>query len=173
MNIEIIFFSVVGILVLAAAGYFLLVFLKGSIKIQLPKISYVPGDVVKGTVRLHAKQIIEANEFIVCLVAKQVTKTRDSDGKRTTQESEIYRDGILLEGPMQYSKNSIKDYFFELKMPDSDNPVMVKPKAPQSIALDLVKLFVGRGECQLVWSVEASLDAKGVDLFSTKRIYLK
>lgn len=173
MSIEIMFFSTVGLIVLAIAGYFLLVFLKGSIKIQLPKISYVPGEVVKGKVRLHAKQIIEANDLLVYLVAKEVTKSRDSDGTRRTQESEIYRDGILLAGPRQYSKGFSKDYIFELTSPGPAAPIMIKPNAPKSIVLDFIRVIIGLGECQLVWSVEVILDAKGVDLSSTERIYIK
>lgn len=173
MPIEIMFLTGTGLLVLVFSGYYLLGFLKGSIKIRLPKISYVPGEVVKGKIRLHAKQAIVGSELVVCLVAKEVTKQYDSDGDKTVRECEIYRDGILLAGPTQYSKGFIKDYVFELGLPSPEDPIMIKPSLSQTVASVVIKAVIGRGRGQLVWSVEAILDAEGVDLSGTERIYIK
>ena len=67
----------------AIAAYFIVRFMKGTIKLLLPRTAFNAGDVITGSFDLHAKKDIEAYKLIVSLVGVQVTKTYE-DGKRKT-----------------------------------------------------------------------------------------
>ena len=74
--------------VLAAIIYYVARFLRGSIKLSLPRAVFNPGDMIEGSFDLHTKKSIQGNQLIVSLIGVQVTKTR-RDGETKTHSDEI------------------------------------------------------------------------------------
>lgn len=72
---------VLGAGLLGVAAYYLVRFLRGSIKVSLPSSAYNPGDAIAGSFELHARKPIQGKRLVVSLIGVEVTRTRE-DGKR-------------------------------------------------------------------------------------------
>lgn len=171
MSTENIVFAVIGLIAFAVASYFILRYMKGSIKIQLGKTSFDAGEAIKGNFRLVARQTIEANKLSVALVAEQVIKRKDSDGKDVTDSHEVYRDEQVLEGQCLYEKGFDKTHSFELLVPQSGESSMDSSNVGK--ALKTLGSMMDMNQRYLEWSIEVLLDAKGIDLASREKVYVK
>lgn len=171
MPVEIMIFTGIGLIVTLVAGYFLMRYLKGSIKLKLPQTSFSGGDTVKAHFTLTAKQGIEGNKLLVCLTADEINKSRNNDGNDTSETDEIYRDEIILEDSKHYPKGFTQEYSFEIEIPNSSESSMDGSKLGQ--ALNTVGALLNTNRRYLEWNIEVRLDAKGVDLSDSERIYIK
>lgn len=171
MSTENMVFAAIGLLVIAVAVYFILRYLKGSIEIELDKTSFDPGETIKGSFRLIARQTIEANKLTVALVADEVIKRKDSDGDDETDTREVYRDEKVIEGKYLYEKGFDNTHDFELLVPGSGESSMDSSKIGQ--ALSTVGSMMNMNRRYLEWSIEVCLDAKGIDLADSEKVYVK
>lgn len=171
MSTENLVFGGLGIVVLMVIGYFVLRFMKGSIKLQLDKTSFAPGETIKGSFRMIAKQPIDANKLTVALVAEEVIKRKDNDGDDTTETEEVYRDEQVLEGKAHYEKGFDNEHAFELTVPESGESSMESSKVGQ--VLSTLGTLMNSNRRHIEWSIEVRLDAKGIDLADSEEIYIK
>ncbi len=162
---------VAGIVVIAIIAYYLARFMRGSIKLTLPRTAFNPGDVITGSFDLHAKKAIEGNKLVVRLIGTEITESRE-DGKTETNSREIYRSEVLIEPARSYPAGHMANYPFEIAAPTT--PSM--PDLPNNAVGQALKSVVGVIEAisdksaQLKWKIEVRLDAKGIDLVTTQAV---
>ena len=171
MTTEMMVFAGIGLIALIVLGYFILRYLKGSIKLQLDRTSFSPGETIKGSFRLVAKQAIEGNKLAIALVAEEAVKRKDSDGKDVTETNEVYRDEQVLEGKAHYAKGFDNTHSFELTVPNSGESSMESSKVGQ--VLSNIGALMNSNRRYMEWSLEVRLDAKGIDLSDSEKIYIK
>jgi hypothetical protein len=171
MSTENMVFTAIGLIALAVVGYFILRYLKGSIEIQLDKTSFAAGETIKGSFRLITRQAIEANKLSVTLVAEEVIKRKDSDGDDETDTREVYRDEQVIEGKHLYEKGFDNTHDFELLVPVTGESSMDGSQMGQ--ALNALGSMMDMNRRYIEWSIEVCLDAKGIDLASSERVYIK
>jgi len=75
--------GVILVVVVLVAGYYILRYMRGSIKVALPKSGFNPGEKVAGTFELKTRKMIEARRLYAALVGEEVTKERHGDKTRT------------------------------------------------------------------------------------------
>lgn len=164
MQIEIViallvFGSIVGGLIF----YAVMRFLKGSLKIILPKTTFNWQEKITGTLELQSKKEIKGNRLFVVLVAeRQVNR-----GKQSHWE-EVYKKEITLEEHRDYMVGFFNRYNFQIEIPSRNEVEKTIPnQALQAFAKAIS--FLSQGGV-LSWSVCANLDAQGVDLGAKQRI---
>jgi predicted small secreted protein len=170
MSAEILKFVIPAILVLVVvlvAGYYIIRFMRGSIKITLVKNSFNEGEHVTGSFELTTRKQIDGNRLYVMLVGKEVTKERRGD-KTRTHTREIYRDEMTMEEAKTFSAGQTMNYDFQLTTPASAGPDA--PSSPLGKTLKVGMEILGGRRSYLQWMVEARLDAKGVDLTARKKV---
>lgn len=165
--ILILILAAIGVVLAIVAGYYIIRFMRGSIKLTMMKVTFNPGDTITGSFELHTKKPIEGNKLTVSLIGKQVTKTRRG-GKTRTQSHEIYRDEKILEEATRYPAEHKSTHEFEIPTPNSSAPDFANNPVFQGLA-GAMRMLSDR-HTYLKWGVEARLDAKGVDLAASKKI---
>ena len=140
---------------------------RGSIELSLPSTAFKPGDVIAGSLELHAKQPIEGRRLVVSLIGTQVTRTREG-GKTRSRSSEIFRDEKLIEDGRAYPGDHRARHAFEIEVPDAVVPEQLDSPLGKALASGL--RFAGASQTQLRWRVEARLVAKGIDLVGSRRV---
>ncbi len=170
MLAEVLKIAIPAILVLGVmlvAGYYIIRFMRGSIKITLAKNSFNEGEQITGSFELTTRKEIEGNRLYVMLVGKEVTKERRGD-KTRTHTREIYRDEVTIEEAKTFSAGETKNYDFQLGTPSSAGSDFLS--SPLGKTLKVGMELLGGRRSYLQWIVEARLDAKGMDLTSRKKI---
>jgi hypothetical protein len=157
----------VGGVILAAVAYYVIRFMRGSIKLSLPRTAFNPGDSITGSFDLHAKKAIQGNKLIVSLIGVQVTEDYE-DGKKRTRTREIYRDEVLVEEAKAYPAGHTSEHQFEIATPNTGSPEFMNSGIGQAIT-GALRLLSSR-RTRLKWKIEARLDAKGVDLAASKSV---
>lgn len=164
-------FIIIGIVIgggiLAAIAYHVARFMRGSIKLTLLRTAFNPGETITGSFELLTKKNIQGNKLIISLIGTQVTKTYE-DGKSQTRSHEIYRNEVLLEEAKTYGAGSTETFNFEIPVPDINSPEFLNSKVGQALTATLGLLT--KRSSRLKWKIEARLDAKGVDLASSKSV---
>lgn len=160
--------AVVGTAIAAVAGYYIARFLRGSITMVLPRTAFNPGDALTGSLTLQAKKTIQGNKLTASLVGTQVTRTRQNDGKTRTQSREIYRDEVLIAESMTYPAGHTGTYDFSIAVPDMGAPSFMDSTLGQALSTALSLL--NHSDSHVTWRVEARLDAKGIDLATSKTV---
>ena len=166
--VEYLIISAIVVIVLAIGAYFLIRFLRGSIKLYLQNTSCNSGETVKGSFDLHTKKTIVGNRLAVELIGDKITKTRKSDGKTDSHTHEIFRNGVTLENRKTYQAGYKEKFDFELQTPDSNQPDSMNSELAQTLGAAL-SLMSDR-QVYVKWRVEARLDAEGVDLVDTEKV---
>ena len=170
MLAEVLKIAIPAILVLGVmlvAGYYIIRFMRGSIKITLAKNSFNEGEQIAGSFELTTRKEIDGNRLYVMLVGKEVTKERRG-GKTRTRTREIYRDELTIEEAKTFPSGQTMNYDFQLATPSSAGPEFLTSPLGETLKVGM-ELFGGRSR-YLRWMVEVRLDAKGVDLASRKKI---
>jgi len=152
---------------IAAAAYYIIRFMRGTIKLTLSKTGYAGGETISGSFALHAKKQIQGNKLIVTLIGHEVTEHHE-DGKTKTRTREIYRDEVLIEDAKIYPAGHTGVYNFEIATPNMGNPEFMNSTLGKTLAGALNMLSDRRS--RMKWKVEARLDAKGVDLATSKSV---
>lgn len=161
--------GVIVIVVVLVAGYYILRYMRGSLKMVLPMNGFDPGEKVAGSFELKTRKIIEARRLYAALVGEEVTKERRGD-KTRSRRREIYRDEQTIEETRTFAAGETLEYSFELTAPSVDGPDFLDSALGQALKTGM-SLLSGRRR-YLRWKVQVRLDAKGIDLSSSKRITL-
>ncbi len=161
--------AVVGVLIVAVIAYFVIRFMRGSIKLSLPQTAFEPGQPITGGFELITKKTIEGHKLIVSLIGTQVTEFYE-DGKKRTRTREIYRNEVLVEEARTYPAGHTAQHEFEIPTPNTGSSDFMNSALGQTLVGALRLLSDSR--TRLKWKVQARLDAKGVDLAATKRVYI-
>jgi len=162
-----IFGLVVGGIVLSIAAYYIIRFLRGSIKLSLPKTIFNPGDTISGSFELQTKKDVEGNKLLVSLIGVEITKSYHN-GKQRTHTHEIYRDSVIVEETRPYPAGYLANYTFSIPAPNLQTPELLNSTLGKTLTTAFQLL--GNRSSQLKWKIEARLDAKGVDLAASKPI---
>lgn len=151
--------------VLGVAGYFIARWLKGSISITLPGTSFDFGGQVAGSFELLARKEISGNRLFAAVVATETRRERGYNGKSHTHTEEVWRTEQQLEGAKAYPAGHRSRHSFSLQLPPQDFN-------RSDSMLGQAAQFIFGGSRRLNWSLEVRLDAEGVDLAASKRIYV-
>ena len=161
--------AVIVLVIALIATYYIIRFMRGSIKMTLTKNAFSSGEQVTGSFELITRKEIDGNRLFVSLIGKEVTKQRHGD-KTRTHTREIYRDEVTLEDAKIFAAGATANYNFELATPSSSGPDPLDSTLGKTLKIG-AELLSGR-RTHLRWSVQARLDAKGVDLATQKKITL-
>lgn len=158
----------IAVVVLGAAGaaaYYIARYLKGSITIALPRSSFNAGEAVEGSFELLARREISGNALTAALVASETTTERDFKGRSRRHTREIFRTGQTVEQARVYPAGYKGSYNFRITLPDGQF-------AAGGPMLGGTLGFLLGANRRVSWKVEVRLDAAGVDLASSEKIYV-
>ncbi|MBT3251308.1 MAG: hypothetical protein HN729_09330 [Candidatus Marinimicrobia bacterium] len=153
--------------IISGIAYYLIRFMRGSIKLSVDSSTFNSGETISGSFDLFTKKPIEGNKLTVSLIGKKVTITHRG-GKRRTHTKEIYRDEIILEKNRDYPANYSEKGSFQMNAPNISSPDFLESAIGQSLTA-AVRLLSNR-QTYLKWKIEVRLDAKGVDLTASKKV---
>ncbi len=160
---------VAGVVVLAIIAYFIARFLRGTIKLTLVRTAFNPGDTITGSFDLHAKKAIEGNKLVVRLIGTQITETsREEKTGTDTDSKEIYRDEVVVEGARAYPAGHMATHQFEIATPQTQTPEFLNSTTGQILSSAL--RFATNNSTRIKWQIEVRLDAKGIDLATSKPV---
>jgi predicted small secreted protein len=162
--ILIVILSGIAVTIIAIVTYYIVRFMRGSIKLSLPRTTFNPGDTIKGSFDLMTKKPIQGNKLTVSLIGVQVTKTRE-DGQTRTQSHEIYRHETLVEQARAYPTGYTARHDFEINAPDTSAPEFLNSSLGKTLTAAL--RILSNRQMHLKWKVEVRLDAQGADLASS------
>jgi len=165
--IPIVIMAGIAVAIIAVVAFYLIRFMRGSIKLSLPRTTFNPGDTITGSFDLVIKKPIQGNKLTVSLIGVQVTRTYEN-GKTHTRSHEIYRKDIPVEEARAYPAGHTARHDFEIIAPNTSAPEFLNSPLGQTLTA-AVQLLSNRNT-SLKWTVEARLDAKGVDLVSSTRV---
>lgn len=166
-NTLILIASVVAAVGIGVAIFFLLRFLRGTIKLQLPVTGYRAGDEIIGSFELHTKKAIQGNRLIVSLIGVE-QRRHQRNGKTETDSHEIFRKEELIEEARLYPAGTRQRYDFALKIPQpSELEAKIRDLAK---GIQMVASLLSANRQKVVWRVEARLDAKGIDLVGSQKV---
>lgn len=148
-------------------------FSKGKIDIMIPKVNYIPGEIISGTVRLKMKKPAKARALNIYLMGikkvKERNHTHGNDGharaRTTTRNVTVYDFEVPLDGEKEYSQEA--EYPFEIMVPaDVQN---IAPQIPQvegvgGTVLKIVQtaaVMTGNVSYPVKWYLHAKLDIPG------------
>lgn len=172
----VIILCVIGAILVWVIGYFVMKFLKWKLKLNLNKTSFQKPEKITWTLDLEAKKNIEWNRLFVALVQYEKVRRRWSDWKTTTSRHEIWRFETDLEQAKEFSAWLKNTYTFEIPFPSEQNN-----NTDQFWDNELLNNIVKWANLiswnrmwtrTIEWKIEARLDAKGIDLTDSKRVYL-
>ena len=168
-NTLIIIIAIAAAIAIGIGIYFLLRFLRGTIKLSLPMTAFSAGDEVKGSFELHVKKPIQSKRLLVSLIGTQHRRTK-RNGKTESHSHEVYRKEEVIEQGRQYQAGFREIYHFKMAIPKaSDNEQMLKSAANTvMMAADIVS----GSRTETRWKLEARLEAKGIDLVGSRRVKL-
>ncbi|MCJ7625934.1 MAG: hypothetical protein MUO76_20770 [Anaerolineaceae bacterium] len=162
--ILIVILSGIAVTIIAIVTYYIVRFMRGSIKLSLPSTTFNPGDTIKGSFDLMTKKPIQGNKLTVSLIGVQVTKTRE-DGETRTRSHEIYRHETLVEQARAYPAGHTARHDFEINAPDTSAPEFLNSSLGKTLTAAL--RILSNRQTHLKWKVEVRLDAQGADLASS------
>lgn len=166
-NTLIIIISVAAAAVIGIGIFFLLRFLRGTIKVQLPETAFSPGDEVKGSFELHVKKAIQGKRLLVSLIGTQHTRTT-RDGKTESHTREVFRKEEVIEQGRDYRSGFRQTYNFTLAIPKGSD----KEQILQGVVNTLLTVanIASRSRMDIRWKLEARLQAKGIDLVGSRKV---
>ena len=161
--------TILGLLLVGVIAYFVMRFLRGSIKLTMPQTSFGAGQMISGSFDLMTKKSIQGNQLFVTLRGVKETKIRDGEKTRTRRD-EIYCDQVTLEDAREYPAGYSAKYDFQISTPNVQSPEFMNSGVGQAL-VSAFRLLSDR-RTRIKWRVEARLDAKGIDLAASKSVQL-
>ncbi|MFH1722487.1 MAG: hypothetical protein ABH950_07795 [Candidatus Altiarchaeota archaeon] len=131
----------------------------GDVEITTDKMSYSPGETIKGEVKLKMKRNVSARCVRLKLFATQKEPYTDPKGRRTTRTQTIYDFAKELDKEHEYTGEY--SYNFELKIPALQNQ---KTEMPDGTAGHLLQAGLaiasrmGKIKSPPEWFINVSLD---------------
>ncbi len=177
-----IIFGVIGLIVLAVIIYYIMRFLKGSVKLSLEKTDFGGGETIKGSFILNAKQEVVSSALTAALIGYKKTTYYEND-ERKTRSSEFYNKKITIESSKTYEAGFNQEYNFELPTPNFSNSNRVShedlpDKVKDVVSSDMLDMassainMLSDKDVSYNWKVEVRVDATGVDLLDTQKVYV-
>ncbi len=166
-NVLILVSAVIGGGLVAVIAYAVARFMRGSVTLSLTRDAFNPGETITGSFALHTKKNLQGNKLIVSLIGVQETRT-EQNGKTRLQSREVYRDEVLVEKARAYGAGFTATYPFALDVPRLQSPEFLDSAVGQ--ALGAAFRLLSNRSTRLKWKVEARLDAKGVDLATSRAV---
>ena len=168
-QVVLIVIGVIVVILLGIAAYYIVRYMRGSIKVFLPKTAFNPGETIAGRFEIRTKTTVQGNRLIAMLVGMEVTRER-RNGKTHTRSREIYRDERIIEETRVYRIGHFETHEFELVAPNiNDREFSNSPLG--GVLKGAVELLSNR-RTNIKWRVEVRLDAKGVDLADRKAVFI-
>jgi len=161
---------VFGGVLAAVIIYHILRYLRGSIKLSLPCTAFNPGDAIAGSFELMTKKEIQGNKLLVSLIGSKTVRTHHG-GKTRTRTEEVYRDEVVIEGEKNYFAGYTATYAFQVKAPNLQAPDFLNSQVGQILGATI--RLIGDQSSRITWKVEARLDAKGVDLATSRPVSIR
>ena len=161
--------TILGLLLVGVIAYFVMRFLRGSIKLTMPQTSFGAGQMISGSFDLMTKKSIQGNQLFVTLRGVKEIKIRDGEKTRTRRD-EIYCDQVTLEDAREYPAGYSAKYDFQISTPNVQSPEFMNSGIGQAL-VSAFRLLSDR-RTRIKWRVEARLDAKGIDLAASKSVQL-
>lgn len=154
------------------AGYYIMRYRRGSVKVVLSKRGFNPGETFSGSFEMTTRKAIEGNRLYAALVGEEVTRERyrDSSGRDTsrTHTREIYRDEHTIEEGVTYPAGQVVKRDFELTAPTASGEGVLESSLGKTFQLGMD--ILGGRQRNLRWTVEVRLDAKGIDLTGSENV---
>jgi len=82
----------------------------------------------------------------------------------------VFRDEHVIEGTTSYGAGHTARHEFDIPVPDMKTPEFLN--SPLAQALGAAAALLSSSRSELRWVIEARLDAAGVDLADSVRVYL-
>jgi hypothetical protein len=127
---------------------------------------------------LEIRKRIEGDKLYAALIGEKVTEEPNRRSRRITTRIEVYRDELIFELEKSYKAGKIMHYNFEFDTRDIQNAIGVSEPSGGLLGqtlregLDLAVDIGLLSKQSLEWKVEVKLVAKGIDLGSSKEVYI-
>lgn len=158
----------IAITVISIIIYYILRWMRGSIKLIMPITAFNRGDVIKGNLELQTRKAIQGNKLVVSLIGEKVTRYYEND-ERKTRRNEVYRSEVVIEPAREYPAGHKAKHKFEITIPGGGNEApSIDPAFTQ--ILSMASQFLNNSDTYYEWEIEARLDAKGIDLAKSQKI---
>ena len=165
---------IIMVFVAIASGvgiFFYLKYRKGSVALRLTRTDFSVGETVDGVLAVTCRQDLFVDQITVSLVCIAHWKSSyyDHEGKRKTRrhreeqlrrEYELARRVSLTAGPNE-------EYAVDFKIPRSAHSFSSSSASGGLLGNVLRQMISSR---RYVWTLEARLDMKGLDLTTSKRV---
>jgi len=178
-------FGVIGIIIVGIIAYYVVRFLKGSIKLHLDKRGFNLGELVKGSFILHTRKEIMGNTLTVALIGTKHIKYHSDDehGRNRDRTIEIYNNQVIIEQGMTYSAGFSQKYDFEIPTPPSPSNSTNEQDGVDSKVKDVLNSsafkmassamqFMSDKSISYTWVVEVRLDIDGVDIATSEKVFV-
>ncbi len=160
---------------------------EGTLIIDFIRNSYLPGEAVKGRIRLNLDKPIKARRLLISLIGEEWIDVSCGSGKNRTSKSEeveIHREDIELSGEGMYSA---VEKTFEFRIPEDAPPtIWMHPSDPSAgtmkqkgwgfkYSLSVFSLSIGPGSrgAGFRWIVHAKMDIPwGIDKNTREEIFV-
>lgn len=151
-------------------------YMKGTMKICIPKKHYFYGDMIEGTLNVKAKKHIEIQMIESYLVAYRRERTYTNKGTKT-RNVEIFRQTDILSGKDTLLPGSSREITLKIQTPkisdfpeDIQNMIEHKNKIVQKFQ----RYYRSANKTgKLRWKLRVDLKAKGIDLTSRESLEMK
>ncbi len=161
--------AAVAVVVAGVGYYYLMRFMRGSIKLLMTRTSFSSGEDITGRFEVMAKKPLQGNRLVATLIGREIIKTYE-DGKTNTRTRQIYKNEAVIEEARTYPPGFRESYEFVLPPPDLNELSFMK--TPMGGALKTAMNLMGDRRTIIEWNVEIRLDAVGIDLAASKSVYI-
>ena len=165
--IAILLACLLGLVVVLLIGYHVIRFLRGRIRITLPRKAYDAGEVIEGSFTLEIKKPLEGRRLVARLIGTE--HTRSSSGNSSHNRSrEIHRKEVVVEKGRKYRPGEKAEYAFAIPTPSPGAPGLLDSSLAKTVIAAARVLSTRRTEVR--WKVEVRLELKGVDVASSRGV---
>lgn len=182
--------SVIGLVVVGTAAYFIVRFLKGSVKLHLDKRGFDSGESITGHFILNTKKEVIGNTLTVALIGtKHIDYHNEDDNRNRDRTIEIYNKQVMIEQGMTYSAGFSQKYDFEVATPASASHSQgstssetqtdgLSSKVNDVLNSSAFKMassameHMSNKSISYSWLVEVRLDIDGVDIATTEKVFV-
>lgn len=151
----------------------LLKYLKGTMKISLPKKQYFYGDMIEGSIDIKAKKHIEVQMIEASLIAYRRESTYTNKGTKT-RNVEVFRQTDILWGEDTLLAGSTRGVPLKIKIPkitDFQDDIQMMIEHKNKIVRSFQKYYRNVSKTwRLRWKLRVDLKAEGIDLVSRESI---
>lgn len=165
---------IIMVFVAIASGvgiFFYLKYRKGSVALRLTRTDFSVGETVDGVLAVTCRQDLFVDQITVSLVCIAHWKSSyyDHEGKRKTRShrEEQLRREYELARRVSLTAGSNEEYAVDFKIPRSAHSFSSSSASGGLLGNVLRQMISSR---RYVWTLEARLDMKGLDLTTSKRV---